>query len=664
VNPYSDITSIGSSKASRVPEPATARHFSLRLVAIVLSMLGCGDPSFESDPAFDVESLPDAYLLFDMGVADLDGDGRLDLFTANHDAAQLMLRNDGTGDFDGRAFADLGLDQSPEFRGLEVVKRAPALQAPGLYFYFTRSEVVVGAVASDAGLLRGRLESPMAGAVRARGAIEVVHDPMRNRSPELALSFAAMGNGQLEIERISSGGVPVTVTLDPAVDLERVYVGSRGVHPRDHRFVLALRDRHGLAWADYDGDGDIDLFASRGGAKGEIEQRDLDVRDELFSRDGARFVERADQQMPTLQGCSGRQAAWVDVDADGRLDLYRVCGREDQATPTPNQLYRQRRDGTFEEVAAAFGLAFPGPGSFAWVDADADGDLDLLWAGDRDFRFYRNDARSFVGSEICAAPSGSWPKKLALADFDADGDLDAFSASPDGNTLLANDGGTYHCLDPSQIGLPEHSWTVGWIDFDADGALDFHAVPDGIYRQRPDGLFAATGLLQAHGFRDSVRAHASWLDVDGDGDLDLVIASVGCLPPGYCRPEQAARAFLLRHLPGLVRRLGIDPYRAETWTLRLYRARARANHWLHLDLVGPARNRAAIGARVTVVQGKRRQTAQVGEFEGSLFSQGHYRLYFGLGSTAGIDRVEVGWPDGKRRVVEHPPGDRLLVLRY
>jgi ASPIC and UnbV/FG-GAP-like repeat len=627
-------------------------------------VLGCDDPSFEVASAFEVEALPDSYLLFDMGVADIDGDDRLDIFTANHDAAQLLLRNDGTGGFGTSAFSTLGLDQSSEFPGLEVDRRRPPLQAPGLHVYFTRSQFVIGAVAGDAGVLRGRLESPVAGALRARGAIEVVRNRTRSVTPELALSFEARGNGQLEIERISSGGLPVTLALDPSVDLDRVYVGARGVQPRDHRFVLALRDRHGLAWADYNGDGDVDLFVSRGGANGQIEQEALDIHDELLSKDGARFVERTDQQMPTLRGCSGRQAAWVDVDADGLLDLYRVCGRANQASPAPNQLYRQHRDGSFEEVAAAFGLAFPGPGSFAWVDVDADEDLDLLWATDYEFRLYRNTSRSFVGSRIGAAPSGSWPKKLALADFDADGDFDAFSASPDGNTLLVNEGGTYHDLDPARIGLPDRSWTAGWVDFDADGMLDFHAVPDGVYRQRPDGNFVETGLLKGHGFRDSVRAHASWLDVEDDGDLDVVIASIGCLPPGYCRPEQAARAYLQRHLPGLVRRLGIDPYRAETWTLRLYRARANPHHWLHVDLLGPVGNRPAIGARVSVVQGDRRQTAQVGQFDGSLFSQGNYRLFFGLGSTAGIDRLEIRWPDGRIQVLEHPPGDRQLVLRY
>jgi hypothetical protein len=561
-------------------------------------------------------------------------------------------------------FSSLGLDQSPEFPGLEVEKRTPALQAPGLYLFFTRSQVVIGSVAGDSGVVRGRLESPVGGVLRARGAIEAVRDPTRSGTPELALDFAATGNGQLGIERLSSGGLPVTVALDSAVALDRVYVGARGVHPRDHRFALALRDRHGLAWADYDGDGDVDLFVSRGGAKGQIEQRALGVRDELLSRDGARFVERTDLQMPTLRGCSGRQTAWVDVDSDGRLDLYRVCARANQARPAPNQLYRQRGDGSFEEAAAAFGLAVSGPGSFAWADADADGDLDLLWATDAEFRLYHNTRGAFVGERIGAAPSGNWPKKLALADFDEDGDLDAFSASPDGNTLLANEAGTYRSLDPARIGLPERSWTAGWVDFDADGALDLHAVPDGIYRQRSDGSFEATGLLKAHGFRDSVRARASWLDVEGDGDLDVVIASIGCLPPGYCRPEQAARAILQRHLPGLVRAMGIDPQRAETWTLRLYRALAHPNHWLHVDLVGPPGNRPAIGARVSLVQGDRRQTAQVGQFEGSLFSQGHYRLYFGLGSTGGIDRLEIRWPDGKRQVLERPLGDRLLVVRY
>jgi hypothetical protein len=89
-----------------------------------------------------------------------------------------------------------------------------------------------------------------------------------------------------------------------------------------------------------------------------------------------------------------------------------------------------------------------------------------------------------------------------------------------------------------------------------------------------------------------------------------------------------------------------------------------ANHWLQVELVGPPGNRPGIGAKVEVVTAGSRQVQQVGAAEGSHFSQGHYRLYFGLGQHASPKRVRILWPDGRAQELRDPAGDRLLTVDW
>jgi hypothetical protein len=86
------------------------------------------------------------------------------------------------------------------------------------------------------------------------------------------------------------------------------------------------------------------------------------------------------------------------------------------------------------------------------------------------------------------------------------------------------------------------------------------------------------------------------------------------------------------------------------------------NHWLQVKLVGQKGNRQAIGARVTVVTPDGRQVQEVGGTDGAFFSQGHYRLYFGLGNHARADVLRIQWPDGDQQEFHDVSGDRLLTI--
>jgi hypothetical protein len=100
------------------------------------------------------------------------------------------------------------------------------------------------------------------------------------------------------------------------------------------------------------------------------------------------------------------------------------------------------------------------------------------------------------------------------------------------------------------------------------------------------------------------------------------------------------------------------------WQSRFFLNKNIENHWLQVQLVGPPSNRQAIGARVTVVTPAGRQMQQVGGAEGSHYSQGHYRLYFGLGTHPKPSKINVTWPDGHATEILDPAGDRLVKIQW
>jgi hypothetical protein len=234
--------------------------------------------------------------------------------------------------------------------------------------------------------------------------------------------------------------------------------------------------------------------------------------------------------------------------------------------------------------------------------------------------------------------------KLITADYDADADLDVFSSSKRGNILLKNQGGRFEFVDPASAGLPAKSTTANWVDYDNDGLTDLHLVPQGLYRQRQDHSFEKTRLLAFHP-EQYQAAIVNWFDLDNDGRMDALLALNP--KPSFKRWWEFTK----------------DPTHPQTWEVRAYRNNlSSANHWLQLRLVGATGNRQALGAKVTVTTPARRQTQEVGSNEGAFFSQGHYRLYFGLGPHDRVDSIRIRWSDGAMQELRNVSGDRLLTI--
>jgi predicted Zn-dependent protease len=99
------------------------------------------------------------------------------------------------------------------------------------------------------------------------------------------------------------------------------------------------------------------------------------------------------------------------------------------------------------------------------------------------------------------------------------------------------------------------------------------------------------------------------------------------------------------------------------WEILAYRNLAARSHWLQLQLAGAPGNPEAIGAQVTLATKSGREARQVGTDEGSYLSQGHYRLYFGLGDDKGPVSLEIRWPDGTRQALQDISVDQRLTIK-
>ena len=278
------------------------------------------------------------------------------------------------------------------------------------------------------------------------------------------------------------------------------------------------------AWADFDNDGDLDLFVGfRGGTN------------RLYRNDGGTFVDVA-PQVGLADTDETRAVAWGDYDADGNLDIYvgfaRGSGRR-------NKLYRNEGNGThFTDVAARLGLDLVGTTrQVSWIDYDNDGDVDLFMAfRDRPNMLFRNDGGRFA--DVSKEVGIDDPRKtvgVVWFDMDQDGDLDLFVANQDGdlNGFFRNDGGRFvdvaRELEMDAAGRPLVYGGVGpsVADFDGDGDLDLFVAnygPNALYRNDGGGRF--TNVAAELGVAGDYHAVASnWGDYDNDGRPDLYVGA-------------------------------------------------------------------------------------------------------------------------------------------
>ncbi len=401
-----------------------------------------------------------------------------------------------------------------------------------------------------------------------------------------------------------------------------------------------------LVHADYDNDGRLDLLILRGawlGANGKI--RNSLLRNEA-SPGGLRFVDTTRAAGVAEPAAPTQTAAWADFDGDGDLDLY-LGNETEPAVPIPSQLFANDGDGTFTEVTERAGVGNGRfTKGVAWGDYDDDGDPDLYLSNIGANRLYRNDGDgrfSDVAEELgVTEPIGrsfaSW-----FFDPDNDGDLDLFVADYSAEVeavaayylgqdvaagqprLYRNDGGRF--VESSRdLGLTMPALVMGanFGDLDNDGFEDLYL---GTGDPEFETLFPNLVLRNEAGARFVERTDAFRLghlqkghgiafgDVDNDGDQDL-FHQLGGFYPG------------------------------DSYANALFENPGGSQRWITLKLEGRRANRFAIGARIDlrVRSGEtvRRIARVVGS--GSSFGGSSLQAEIGLGDADAIEELRIQWP--------------------
>jgi cytochrome c-type biogenesis protein CcmH/NrfG len=282
----------------------------------------------------------------------------------------------------------------------------------------------------------------------------------------------------------------------------------------------------GVASGDYDGDGRPDIFIAGYHSSA------------LYHNEGnGKFRDVTSLLSPRLQQSWAISAAFADYDHDGDLDLYITCAPEAGGAAGTNLVYRNNGDGTLTEIGEATGTAKTGfTPSLAFMDFNDSRDVDLLLIGPRLRLFSNNRDGSFKdvsGKAGVDLPAGFLG--LAVGDFDGDGRMDIClpPRNPGGSfQILWNRGDSYESQD-----LPVSSrarfWSVRAFDYDNDGDLDILLVGDEIRLLENLGrrkFVDVTALVGLENIKTSNARAVAISDYDRDGDLDLLITRCGAAP--------------------------------------------------------------------------------------------------------------------------------------
>lgn len=382
-------------------------------------------------------------------------------------------------------------------------------------------------------------------------------------------------------------------------------------------------------------------------------------------------------------------AAFADYDGDGWLDLFvanyvdvrldalpefgkgKFCefrGIPVQCGPrglpgSGDSLYRNKGDGTFEDVSTKSGVADPkerfGMG-VAWSDFDGDGRPDLFVANDAgpNFLYKNNGNGTFVDVALPAGTALSEDGKeqgsmgVAIGDYDHSGGWSILvtNFADEYNALYRHDKG-FQFTDVSfasqtaKASIPLVGWGAHFLDYDHDGWLDLlivngHVYPQVeraglparyaqrklLYRNNGNGTFADAAATAGPALSEPAVSRGSATgDFDNDGDLDVVINNLDGAPTVLRNDGGSRRNFLV------------------------------------VDLEGRTVNRSAVGAIVTVSAGDLVQRAERRAGD-SYLSHSDARLHFGLGARAKVDSVEVRWPNGTVQRFREIPANTFVRI--
>ena len=430
----------------------------------------------------------------------------------------------------------------------------------------------------------------------------------------------------------------------------------------------------GVAAGDYDNDGFLDLYVTNFG------------RNVLYHNNGNGTFTDVTMEAGVDDAHWSTSVSWVDFDGDGYLDLF-VCnyvdftvtgnrgcfspaGEPDYCTPkmyhaVPSRLFRNLRNGKFEDVSEAAGINSSYGPALGVVCADLNGDgrsdiyvandtaANRLWLNQGNGTFRESALETGVAYSMDGRAKAGMGVTLADVENNGSQALLVTNLAREAVTVFRGDAKGEFDDATAQFGLlqPTFGYTgfgTQWFDYDNDGWLDLFIANGGVTiigsqrsgdfpyaqsnqlfhnegRSRP---FRETSRLAGPGFRiEEVSRAAAVGDIDNDGRIDIVVAN-------------------------------------NNGPVRLFRNRAGTrNHWLIAKLESPDINRFAIGASVAVLRRGQETLRRFVRADSSYLSSNDVRVHFGLADKPEMEAILVRWPDGLTERFERVQSDRIVTLR-
>ncbi len=376
------------------------------------------------------------------------------------------------------------------------------------------------------------------------------------------------------------------------------------------------------SWADYDNDGDLDVVIANTSV----------VPCFFYENNGNGTFTKNITAGFTKQNGYYHHVSWVDVDNDGKLELY--LGNY---LPTRfNELWRRDASGTW--VLWADNLLSQVVGSSTgstWADYDKDGYQDLLILnneGGKNKMYHNLGNGNYEAVSNVITSNGGRSVASTWGDIDNDGDLDLFISNSGNvnNDLFVNNGaGVFVKVTTGEIVTDGgHSHGASFADIDKDMDLDLYVANDQgnkfLYLNNGSGVF--TKVLDDFSVSNyGLSFGAAFSDLDGDGDMDLITSS---------HSNQKAHVFLKNN---------------------------NTNKYYKIRLVGTASNKSAVGARIRLKASGKWQTRTVNSQNG-FGGQNSYRQHFGVGTASKIDSIIVYWPSGYVQILKNVNVNQNTVI--